>query len=342
MPTPSRRRQATAATPDTATQRRRATIHDVAEHAGVSIGTVSRALNDRDGVHPDTRQRVLASAATLAYDPDKAARELSNRRAVDIALSVAHGYRRLTPFFVLFLQHLSERLAVEGLQVREVASGSDGLPVRDADAFVLLDAHPDDPRIGHLARSGRAFVLVGHAQDVRCVAADDEAGGRIAAEHLLRLGHTDGVHLTTAQHAQAFADRARGFASAFEAAGAGRAATIVADDATSLGGYRAMRAHLEGGARPGAVFAATDELAIGCLTAATDLGLRVPSDLSVVGFDDLPEIGGRLTTIRQDIALLARETVTLLHEALAGAAVRALRLPVTLVSRGTTAERRAR
>ena len=345
MPTPSRRRQArpdAPDAPDTVTQRRRATIHDVAEHAGVSIGTVSRALNDRGGVHPDTRRRVLASAAALAYDPDKAARELSNRRAVDVALSVAHGYRRLTPFFGLFLQHLSERLATEGLQVREVASGSDGLPVRDADAFVLLDAHPDDPRIEHLTRLGRAFVLVGHAHDVRCVAADDEAGGRIAAEHLLRLGHVDSVHLTADLHAQAFADRAHGFATAFDAAGAGQATTIIADDASTLGGYRAMRAHLEGGARPGAVFAATDELAIGCITAAADLGLRVPSDLSVVGFDDLPEIGARLTTVRQDIALLARETVALLHEALAGAQIRSVRLPVTLVSRGTTAERRTR
>jgi len=342
MPTPSRRRQDRPDDPDTGAQRRRATIHDVADHAGVSIGTVSRALNDRRGVHPDTRRRVLASAAALAYDPDKAARELSNRRAVDIALSVAHGYRRLTPFFGLFLQHLAEHLAIEGLRVREVASGSDGLPVRDADAFVLLDAHPDDPRLEHLARLGRAFVLVGHAQGVRCVAADDEAGGRIAAEHLLRLGHTDSVHLTADLHAQAFADRARAFTAAFEAGGAGPATTIVADDASTLGGYRAMRTHLEGGARPGAVFAATDELAIGCITAAADLGLRVPSDLSVVGFDDLPEIGTRLTTVRQDIALLARETVTLLHEALAGAEVRAVRLPVTLVSRGTTAERRAR
>ena len=340
MPTPSRRRQTRPDAPNTVTKRRRATIHDVAEHAGVSIGTVSRALNDRGGVHPDTRRRVLASASALAYDPDKAARELSNRRAVDIALSVAHGYRRLTPFFGLFLQHLAEHLAQDGLQVREVASGSHGLPVRDADAFVLLDAHPDDPRIEHLARLGRAFVLVGHAQDVRCVAADDEAGGRIAAEHLLRLGHTDVIHLTADRHAQAFADRAHGFASALAAAGADQAPTIVADDASTLGGYRAMRAYLEGGARPGAVFAATDELAIGCVTAAADLGLRVPSDLSVVGFDDLPEIGARLTTVRQDIGLLARETVALLHEALAGAEVRAVRLPVTLVSRGTTAERR--
>lgn len=342
MPTPTRRRQARTAAADAATERRRATIHDVAEHAGVSIGTVSRALNDRGGVHPDTRRRVLASASALAYDPDKAARELSNRRAVDVALSVAHGYRRLTPFFVLFLQHLSEHLATHGLQVREVASGIEGLPERDADAFVLLDAHPDDPRIEHLRRRGRPFVLVGQAQGVRCVAADDEAGGRIAAEHLLRLGHTDVVHLSAVLHAQAFSDRARGFAAALHAAGAPPATTLVADDASTLGGYRAMRAHLERGARPGAVFAATDELAIGCVTAATDLGLRVPSDLSVVGFDDLPEIGARLTTVRQDIALLARETVTLLHEALAGATVRAVRLPVTLISRGTTAERRPR
>lgn len=320
--------------------RGRVTIHDVAQAAGVSIGTVSRALNDRAGVNPETRRRVLGVAAELAYDPDRAARELSNRRAVTVALSVAHGYRRLTPFFVLFLQRFNEHLANSGLRVFEVASGDDGLPERDADAFVLHGAHPDDPRIAHLARLGRPFVLVGHHPGVRCVAPDDVAGGRLAAEHLVRLGHRELLHLSGTPHAQAFSDRARGFEHALAAAGHGPSTTVVADDITALSAYRALRAHVEAGARPSAVFAATDELAIGCLAATADLGLRVPRDLSIVGFDDMPEVGSALTTIRQDIDALANETVVLLHEALQGEPVRTVRLPVTLVSRGTTAERR--
>ena len=318
----------------------RATIHHVAAIAGVSIGTVSRALNDRDGVHPATRARVRRAATELGYHPDRAARELSNRQATRVALNVAHGYRRLTPFFVLFLQHLNEHLANSGLRVREVASASNGLPERDDDAFVLLGAHPDDPRLDHLLRRGTPFVLVGHHPGVRCVAPDDRRGGRLAGEHLLRLGHRAPLHLSATPRSQVFSDRASGFDAVLAAAGCDAATVITADEPSSLGGYRAMRAHLETGARPSALFAATDELAQGAITAAADLGLRVPNDLSVIGFDDLPEIGADLTTIAQDFDALAATTVALLHEALAGAPVRAVRLPVRLVSRGTTAERR--
>jgi len=329
-----------AARTEASPARGRATIRDVAAAAGVSIGTVSRALNARSGVHAATRQRVMDAATALAYDPDRAARELSNRRAVSVGLSMAHGYRRLTPFFALFLERLSAHLAMSGLRVDDLPTGGDGLPVGDADAFVLLGAHPDDPRIGHLLAAGRPFVLVGRHPGVRGVAADDEAGGRLAAEHLLRLGHHDVVLLTGQPHAQAMADRARGFTTALADGGMAAPTRLVADDGSPLGAYRVLRAHLESGARPTAVFAATDEMATGCIAAAGDLGLQVPADVSVIGFDDLPEIGDGLTTVRQDFEALARETVALLHEALHGDEPRSVRLPVTLISRGTTAERR--
>lgn len=337
---PRANRNASASADAGGERRRRPTIRDVAAAVGVSVGTVSRAMNERSGVHPDTRRRVLEAAERLGFDPDRAARELSVRRAVTVALSMAHGYRRLTPFFALFLEHLTTNLALGGLRVDDVPTGPDGLPVRDADAFVLLGAHPDDPRLLALGRRGAPFVLVGRHPDVRCVAADDEAGGRVAAEHLLRLGHRDLALVQGPPHGQAMADRRRGFAAALHAAGLPPAEEYVAPDGSSLDAYRALRAALEGGARPTAVFAASDEMAVGCIAAAADCGLRVPTDLSVIGFDDMPEIGDRLTTVRQDIAALARETVTLLHEALRGEPTRSLLLPVNLISRGTTAARR--
>lgn len=108
---------------------------------------------------------------------------------------------------------------------------------------------------------------------------------------------------------------------------------------TALGAYRALIGRLATDP-PSAVFAATDELASGCVAAAEDLGLRVPEDLSVIGFDDMPEVGETLTTIRQDINELARQTVTLLLEGLRGELSRNVRLQVELVDRGTTARRR--
>jgi len=330
---------ATPLEPDPALASARATIRDVARHADVSVGTVSRALNDRAGVHPETRRKVRAAVEALGYAPDRAARELSIRRAVTVGLSVAHGQRRLTPFFVLFLEHLLNGLANSGLRVRDVPTGRDGLPVETTDALVLLGAHPDDPRIPYLEARATPFVLLGHRDGVRSVAADDVAGGCLAAEHLLRLGHRSMLHVSGAPHGQGFADRQRGFRDALHAAGAPPATTLACDDATPLGGYRALRRYLVDHPAPTAIFAATDELAVGCIAAATDLGLRVPHDLSVVGFDDLPEFGDDLTTIRQDIGALADVTVELLHEGLRGLAVRSVRLPVTLLARGTTAER---
>lgn len=317
------------------------TIHDVARAVGVSIGTVSRVLNQRSGVSPTTRAAVWAASERLGYRPDRAARELSNRRPITVGLSTAYGYRRLIPYFMLFLEHLLDELASSGLRLSDEPSGPDGLPAEPRDAYMLFGAHVDDPRVADLQRRGVPFVLIGHQEGVRCVAADDTAGGRLAAEHLLRLGHADVVHVTADRHSQAMGDRADGFAAAFAEAGGRAPRVIECDDLSALGAYRAVTRDLAKGARTySAAFAATDELATGVIAALNDGGLRVPSDVSVVGFDDMPEVGERLTTIRQDIAAVARTAVGLLHEALAAKSVRSVRVPVSLVVRGTTAERR--
>lgn len=315
------------------------TIHDVAAAAGVSIGTVSRVLNHRSGVSPATREMVRAAVARLGYQPDRAARELSNRRPVTVGLSTAYGHRRLIPFFMLFLEHLMDELATSGLRLRDVPTGRDGLPAEPADAYMLFGAHPDDPRVSDLQSRGVPFVLIGHQDGVRSVAADDVAGGRRAAEHLLRLGHTRALHVTGELGSQAMADRAAGFLAAYAEAGAPEPRVLECDDLSALGAYRAVARDLADSAYT-AVFAATDELANGAIAALADAGLRVPSDVSVVGFDDMPEVGEDLTTVRQDIAAIARTAVELLHEALNGAPVRGVRVPVSLVVRGTTAERR--
>lgn len=319
--------------------RARVTIHDVARLAGVSVGTVSRALNDRYGVNSATRRDVLEAAKTLGYQPDPTARELSNRQPVTVGLSVAQGHKRLIPFFVLYLGHLLDAMADSGLRVRDVPTGKDGLPAEPADAYVLLGAHSGDPRIDHLKAQRVPHVLVGHFDGVSSVAADDVTGGRLAGEHLLALGHERVLHLTGDLDSQSFADRLAGFEDALRDAGAPPPEVVVCRELTALGAYRALSSRLAVDP-PTAVFAATDELASGCVAAAEDLGIGIPEDLSVIGFDDMPEVGEGLTTIRQDIRELARQTVTLLLEGLRGESERNVRLEVELVDRGTTAKRR--
>jgi len=324
----------------------RATIQQVAEHAGVSIGTVSRVLNRRPGVSPTTMRRVQASIAHLSYRPDHAARTLS-KAPLHIGLSLAADTRRLTPFFMLFLEHLIGRLQREGFRFEEVPARSDGLPAWLPNGVILHGAHEDDPRLRYLESQGVPFVLVGRSAGARWVAPDDHAGGLHATRHLLALGHEEILHLGGLMSHQAFQDRYGGYLEALAEAGiAPKREWLLDGSFTILGGYRVVRRAFEGGCRCSAIFAASDEMALGAIAALEDLGLRVPLDVSVVGFDDLPEISNGLnvpeglTTVRQDIAHIADTAVTLLVEGLQGLPVRSETVPIQLVARGTTARRR--
>src|SRR5690606_34838133 len=170
-------------------------------------------------------------------------------------------------------------------------------------------AHADDPRITDLERRGVPFILVGQRDGVRSVAADDLSGGRLAAEHLLRLGHRRVLHVTGDLQSQVLGDRADAFFAAFAAADMPKPRLVECDELSALGAYRAMARDLtelptDVAGQPraatfpldsasttdgySAIFAATDELATGVIAALKDSGARVPADVSVVGFDDMP------------------------------------------------------
>ena len=321
----------------------KATIADVAKAAGVSTGTVSRVLNERPGVRAQTKAQVLAAIEALGYKPDAAARELSANQGKRVGLHVATGERRmvLIPYFMLFLEHLVEELQNDGFRLLEIPSRPDGLPEYLTDGVVLLGAYEDDPRVAYLQKEDIPFVLVGHSDEVRSVAPDDFGGGKQAARHLLKLGHTDIVHVSGFTNSQASFDRYEGFKEVLGEAGLELPKDYLLDgEFTSLGAYRSLRKAYERGLRFSAVFAASDEMALGVIAALEDVGLRVPVDVSVVGFDDLPGVAPNLTTVRQDIRQIAAATVDLLQEGLRGEPVRSQVMPVQLVVRGTSSRRR--
>lgn len=319
----------------------RPTIQDVAREAGVSTGTVSRVLNNRPGVKSATRHAVMEAIRHLEYRPDAAARELSLRHPKRIGFHVAVGSTRFSPYYMLFSQYLSAELQGDGFRLETIPSRPDGLPARSADAFVLVGLHDDDARIGYLHARGTPFVLAGHAEGERWARADDFDGGRQVALHLLRLGHTELLHVTGDLGGQAAFDRFRAFRDTLREAGVPLPESRVLDGGFStLGAYRTLRRALERGERFSGVFAASDEMARGVVAALEDAGLRVPGDVSVVGFDDLPEFGEGLTTVRQDIGKIAETAATLLKEGLRGDPVRFEVVPVQLVVRGTTARKR--
>lgn len=319
--------------------KKKLTIKEIARFANVSVGTVSRVLNGRPGVSPETRARVLEVVRIQGFVPNAAARELVGQSTA-VGLLLAPGVRRYTPYFTLLLEALSEEVWHLGLRVMEVATDTRGLPLEKAKAYLLLGAHDHDPRIETLRKDNVPFVLIGYYPGTFWVAPDDEEGGYKATRHLLELGHRDIAHLTGHLHHQAGRERLLGYKRALLEAGLTWRPELVLDgNFDALHAYRAVRRAWEGGLRFSALFAASDEMALGAWAAMEDLGLHVPADVSLVGYDDLPEVGERLTTIHQDIPTIAREAVRLLREALQRKSPYGKRVPVHLVSRGSTARR---
>ena len=318
----------------------RLTISDVAKKAGVSTGTVSRVLNDRYGVKDSTKRRVLSVIDELGYRPDLSARELS-RQPMRIGLSLPSAAQRLAPFFMLFWEALTAHINADGYRIEQVANAVNGLPEYLCDAMVLFGAHDDDPRIPHLQGLGVPFVLIGHQKGVHAVCPDDYRGARQACEHLLRLGHKDILFLSDVSGTQGSFDRYRGYRDALEQAQLPIKSDFYLNGKFStLEAYRALRRFLATEQPFSAIFAASDEMALGAIAALEDGQLRIPLDVSVVGFDDLPGLAHNITTVRQDIDQIAKAAVDLLKASVNGEAARQITVPVTLIIRETTARRR--
>jgi LacI family transcriptional regulator len=314
------------------------TIRDVARLAGVSVGTVSRVLNNRSGVKPYTKEQVLKVMKTINYHPDIAARELSTSQGLTIGLNIAQGVKRFNPFLFLFYQQLMESARGGGYRFIEIENLPDGMPREGADGMVLFGAHDADPRIDYLKDKKIPFVLVGHGDGIFSVNPDDYNGGYQAGTHLVRLGHTEILHIGGFMHHQAFHDRYNGFRAALSEGGISHNAhsLVIDGEFTTHGAYRAVNRILKTGVMFTAIFASSDEMALGAQLAIEDAGLRMPQDISIVGYDDLPGIGDPYTTIHQNIPLIVQTSLALLLEAFAGNEPRHVTIPVQLVARSST------
>jgi DNA-binding LacI/PurR family transcriptional regulator len=324
------------------------TIDDVAAEAGVGIATVSRVLNDSPKVSAATRARVLAAMAALDYRPNPLARGLSTGRshsvgvvvpffthasAVERLRGVVVGLGRAGFDLVLFdvesAAHRSERLAT--LARRDRAAG-----------LLVISLPPPPEELARLVASGVPTVLVdARGEGVPMVITDDVHGGRLATSHLVELGHRrigflgeppDNPFGFTATSA-----RERGFRDVLADAGV-EPAWVHYCEHDRRAAQRTMQPLLEAPSPPTAVFASSDVQATGVLGAAGDLGMRVPEDVSVIGFDDI-EISAYagITTVRQPLFESGRLGAELLLDRLAAEREpTTIELPLELVVRRTT------
>ncbi|MDA0182701.1 LacI family transcriptional regulator [Solirubrobacter phytolaccae] len=278
--------------------RRRPTIADVARRAGVSAAAVSFAVNDRPGVSPDTRERILVAARELGWRPSASARALTEARTRAIGLVLARDTEQLEldAFFIRFLSGIERALtdADYALLLQLVPGGAGAaLPAYErlaaagrVDGFLLTDVELDDPRFALLEASGVPVVLAGRPVG-ECpftwVETRHEEGMRGPVEHLAALGHERVSFFggrADYEHVQVRLSRWR---EAIDAVGVEEGLAVHADDREAAAAAEVLLA-----GEPTAVVCASDVLALAVVGAARERGLAVPADLSVTGFDDSP------------------------------------------------------
>ncbi len=289
------------------------TIDRIAELAGVSRTTVSRVLNNRPDVNRATRQRVMAVMAEHDYQPNAFAKAISSQKSHNVGLVIPYeaDYIFLNPFFVEVLRGISTTVDRAGYSLLiSYTHGEDPVVAwrrKKVDGLLVLSPGSlHHGLIEAMSSAGVPFVSTSRLADEErmiYVDVDNVAGGRVAVEHLLGLGHRRIAYvgkpsLTSSR------DRLEGVRQAFAGAGLELNAALVleADGHSERHGYDAMRRLFEQPEPPTAVFLANDMMAIGAMMAIQERGLRVPQDLSVVGFDNVPiaqYLSPPLTTIHQ-------------------------------------------
>jgi LacI family transcriptional regulator len=327
---------------------RHPTIRDVAERAGVSIATVSRALNDRADVSVETRERVREVAREVGYSADPAARALASQstRLVAVVVGDNAGHRDLSlVFFGKVLAAISRRLSHSDYEALLLQTDDVGLQHR-FDAAILIGVDDDDPLVADLASRGVPLVGI----DVRCsvgrtafVGSNHADGVRLALAHLYALGHRRIGHVAGAANTVAGSDRIAAFRREAERLGLALPEEYVRPgDFSSASGYRETCALLALPEPPTAIVAASDLMALAGLQAIRDVGLQPGVDVALVGFDDLEAAAlahPPLTTIRQDRrelgSLAATRAIELIEDP--AATPEPAILPVELVVRASSA-----
>src|SRR5262245_8761060 len=333
--------------PDRA-RRRPAVMADVAKLAGVSHQTVSRVLHDSPHVRSDTRERVLDAMRKLEYRPNTVARALVMGRSKTLGVvsfdttlygpaSTLFGIERAAHdagYFVSIVSLKSlDRASVVSAVERLRDQGVDGIVVtapQESAAHALTHLPTDVPIVAAEA---------GPDDSVPLVAVDQFAGARAATSHLLDLGHETVWHISGPSDWLEAQDRVDGWRSTLEDAGAAPPPVLHGDWSPRAGYVLGQALAAKEGVT--AVFAANDQMALGVLRSLNEAGRRVPEEISIVGFDDIPEAAyftPPLTTVRQDFNEMGRLSLHVLLEQIEGGVIAAPRTTVapTLIVRAST------
>ncbi|MGW0806689.1 GH1 family beta-glucosidase [Nonomuraea sp. NPDC002799] len=332
----------------TETRPKRPTLETVAARAGVSRATVSRVVNGEASVSPEVRTAVMRAVEEMGYVPNAAARSLVTRRTNAIALVLAVPRQGGDPLTAAVVQYVTSLLEGAGKQITLMLADTaesrrrivQHVEARLVDGVVLLPPDRADTLAERLSRTGVPLVLLGKpaiASMVPYVDVDNAGGAAAVTEHLLGRGRRQIGMICGPMDLIAVQDRLAGHREALRRAG--RHPLLALADLTRASGAAATRQLLGDHPSLDAVFAATDQLAIGALQAAREAGLRVPEDLAVAGFDDADAASATtpgLTTVRVPVTDQALALARLLLSRLDGRHTTSVVLPTRLVVRDST------
>lgn len=324
----------------------RTTLAEIADAAGVSVATVSKVLNDRTDVSLETRRRVQKHLRDSRYRPagSSSARPRELTRAIEVVVPELQS-----PYIIAVLEGITSSAAAEGFEVVIGASGLNPQVLLQSDhaGAIFITADASSSAVKALDEGGFPVVVVDPVRvaDTKCISigATNFTGGITAAEHLLSLGHrriahAGGPHSVDCSHA-----RLAGYSSALRQAGIQLDESLITHSAFSYdAGRQAARDLLDRSDRPTAIFAANDEIALGIMEEARRRSIRIPQDLSVVGFDDTflaRRSAPRLTTVAQPLLEMGRVATRSLAQMITNDVVstRHIELATRLVVRDSTA-----
>jgi len=303
------------------------TIKDIAKELGVSINTVSRALNDKPDVSEDTRQRILETADRLGYVPNTLARSLVAGETCTIGLICSD---LVNPFYARIAQGVEETARADGYTTIIASTNEDDAAERKAvdlmrskrvDGIVISPTQMNHDHIARLNQEHIPFILVNrHIDEIITdyVINNNQHGAYQSVQHLISLGHRRIAHVTGPLRISSVRERINGYKQALEENGIHYDPTLVIHtDLTLESGYKIVLKLLQAKNRPSAIFAYSDHLSIGAIKAIRELDLIIPGDISLCGYDDIEyaqflEIP--LTTVRQPMYEIGQRAVFYLLE----------------------------
>ena len=277
--------------------RRIATISDVAKKTGVSIKTISRVINNSPEVAEDTRKKVLKIIKTLNYRPNALARGLMTKRTKVLGVIVSDISN---PYIPELVRGIADSASERGFDI--ILSNTDGnrekeigcldvLLGRRVDGLIFTSVSLKSKEVANLQDEGFPLILVNrliYGINTNYVIVDSKVGARLAVEHLINLGHKRIGHIAGPEDISASIERLEGYSETLKAHNIDVDKELIkVSNFKQEGGYNSCKELLSIKERPSAIFSANDLMALGAMKYISEIGLRIPDDISIVGFDDI-------------------------------------------------------